>query len=261
VRTLAEVCSAAIAFAYRSIDRLILNVYIPTLQTPGAMAVFLRQGCKKPILSGLVCKWLTDRLVAQVRTVAQARHVPITYVKGRRRPGLTGQRLLRRAARRGRWGVVAIVVHQESARVFASVHAGGRPTHFRVNEDRRLVNHYYFYLRDRDFGDGFIRISSDPPFQMRVWWSAHGYLAAQFRRHKIAFRALDNGIIEVADPAALQRAADQVTPQLVEHLTLRWLRQVPDPLTREERRQATRCGSLSIRRSSVTTSSSRRRRC
>lgn len=78
VRTLAEVCSAAIAFVYRSIDRLILNIYIPTLQTPGAMAIFLRQVCKKPILSGLVFKWLTDRFVAQVRAFAQAQRMLIT---------------------------------------------------------------------------------------------------------------------------------------------------------------------------------------
>ena len=51
----------------------------------------------------------------------------------------------------------------------------------------------------------------------------------------IAFRTDDNCIIDVADPTALQRFADQVTPQLVEHLILHWLRQLPDPLTREER--------------------------
>jgi hypothetical protein len=235
VQTLTEACSATIAFAYRSIDRLILNAYIPTLQTPGAMAIFLRQVCKKPILSGLVFKWLTDRFVAQVRTFAQARNVPLVYVKGREKPGAVGQRLLRNAAHKDRWGVIAIVVHQESARVFGSVHAGGRPTNFRVQEDRRLINHYYFYLRDRDFGDGFVRMSSYPPFQMRIWWNAHGYLAAQLRCHRIAFHTADNCIIEVADPAALQRFADQVTPQLVERLALRWLSQIPDPLTREER--------------------------
>jgi hypothetical protein len=70
---------------------------------------------------------------------------------------------------------------------------------------------------------------------MRVWWNAHGYLAAHLRRHTIAFRTVDNCIVDCADPTALQRAADQVTPQLVEHLVLRWLSQVPDPLTREER--------------------------
>lgn len=235
MQTLAEACSAAIAFVYRSIDRLILNAYIPTLQTPGAMAIFLRHVCKKPILSGLVFKWLTDRFVAQVRAFAEARGLSIVYVKGRTKPGAVGQCLLRKAARKGRWGVIAIIVHQESARVFASVHAGGRQTNFRVKEDRRLVNHYYFYLRDREFGDGFVRINSYPPFQMRVWWNAHGYLAAHLRRHRIAFRTADNCIIEVADPAALQRFADQVTPQLVEHLAARWLGQIPDPLTREER--------------------------
>jgi hypothetical protein len=66
-------------------------------------------------------------------------------------------------------------------------------------------------------------------------WNAHGYLAAELRRHGIAFRTADNCIIDVADSAALQRFADHVTPQLVEHLILRWLRQVPDPLTHEER--------------------------
>lgn len=38
----------AVAFTYRSIDRLILNAYIPTLQTPGAVAYFLRDVCHKP---------------------------------------------------------------------------------------------------------------------------------------------------------------------------------------------------------------------
>ena len=70
---------------------------------------------------------------------------------------------------------------------------------------------------------------------MWLWWNAHGYLAAQLRRHRIAFRAMDNCIVEVADPAVLQRFADQVTSQLVEHLALRWLSRIPDPLTREER--------------------------
>jgi hypothetical protein len=235
MQTLAEICGTAVAFSYRSIDRLVLTAYIPALQTPGAIARFFREVCQKPILSGLVFKWLTDRFVTQVQAFAQARHIPVVRIQGRTRPGEIGQRLLRTAHRRQRWGVVGIVVHQEMARVFASYHAGGRPSNFWVKEDRRLVNHYYFYLRDREFGDGFVRINSYLPFQMRLWWNAHGYLAAYLRRYRIAFRAADNCIVEVADPAALQRAADQVTPQLVEHLAIRWLSQVPDPLTREER--------------------------
>ena len=43
--TIAECCTDAVAFSYRSIDRLVLNAYIPTLQTPAAMAVFFKCGC------------------------------------------------------------------------------------------------------------------------------------------------------------------------------------------------------------------------
>lgn len=234
--TIPEVCREAVAFSYRSIDRLVLNAYIPTLQTPGAMAVFFRQVQGKPILSGHVFKALTDRFVAQVMPFARKQGVPILRPKGRVRPGEVAQKALRAARRTDRWGVVAIVVHQESARVFASTHAGGRATNFRVKEDRRLVNHYYFYLRDRQYGEGFVRISSYPPFQTRIWMNAHGYLTAQLRRRRVSFRAEDNCIIEVAHPAVLQEAAQQFNADLVERIARRWLAMVPDPLTPAERR-------------------------
>ena len=132
-------------------------------------------------------------------------------------------------------GVVAIVVHQESSRVFASYHAGGRATNYRVKEDRRLVNHYYFYIRDRAYGDGFVRISSYPPFQTRIWMNAHGYLAAQLRRRRIAFRADENCIVEVSKPSVLQNIADRFDANLVEQIARNWMAMVPDPLTAEER--------------------------
>ncbi len=235
MKTLAEICSSAVAFTYRSIDRLILNAYIPTLQTPGAVAHFLREVCHKPILSGHVFKWLTERFVTQVHDFARDHRIPILRARGHIKPGELGQRKLHAAARADRWGVIAIVVHQESARVFASYHAGGRATNFRVKEDRRLVNHYYFYLRDREYGDGFVRISSYPPFQTRIWLNAHGYLAAQLRRRHLAFEPDDNCIVAVADPVALNAIADRFDAPLVEQIARHWLAEVPDPLTAAER--------------------------
>lgn len=235
MKTLAEVCDSAVAFTYRSIDRLILNAYIPTLQTPGAVAHFLREVCGKPILSPVVFKGLTDRFVGQVRRFAHEHRIPVLHPKGRSRPGAVAQKALRRAARANRWGVVAIIVHQESARVFTSHHAGGRPTNFRVHEDRRLVNHYYFYLRDREYGEGFVRISSYLPFQTRIWLNAHGYLAAQLRRQGIAHETADNCVVAVTDPSALQQAAVRFDARLVEQIARRWLGWVPDPLTPAER--------------------------
>jgi hypothetical protein len=235
MQTLAEVCGSAVAFTYRSIDRLLLNAYIPTLQTPGAVARFLRDVHGTPILSPVVFKRLTDRFVAAVERLAAEHRIPVLRPHGRVRPGAVAQPALQRAARANRWGVVAIVVHQESARVFTSYHAGGRASHFRVKEDRRLVNHYYFYLRDREYGDGFVRISSYLPFQTRIWLNGHGYLAAELRRRQIAVQTMDNCVVEVADPAALAQAAQRVDARLVEQIARRWLAWVPDPLTPAER--------------------------
>ena len=233
--TLADACGPAVAFTYRSLDRLILNAYIPTLQMPGAMVTFLREVCGKPILSPVVFKALTDRFVAAVHGFTRAHRIPVLRATGRTKPGAAAQRALRAAARAQRWGVVAVVVHQESARVFTSRHAGGRRTNFWVHEERRLVNHYYFYLRDREYGDGFVRISSYPPFSARIWLNAHGHLAAQLRRRRIDFRTLDNCVVDVADPAALATIAQQFEVRLVEQIARRWLAWVPDPLTTAER--------------------------
>jgi hypothetical protein len=128
--------------------------------------------CDKPILSPVVFKALTDRFVAAVHAFTDRHGIPVLHATGRARPGEVAQRALRAAARANRWGVVAVVVHQESARVFTSRHAGGRRTNFWVREERRLVNHYYFYLRDREYGDGFVRVSSYAPFQTRIWQCA-----------------------------------------------------------------------------------------
>ncbi len=235
MQPLAEVCGSAVAFTYRSIDRLILNAYIPTLQTPGAVARFLREVCGKPILSPVVFTALTDRFVARVQALIREQRIPVLRATGRTGPGEVAQQALRRAARANHWGIVAIVVHQESARVFASHHAGGRRTHFSVREERRLINHYYFYLRDPEYGDGFVRISSYLPFQTRIWLNAHGYLAAQLRHRGLAYETADNCIVAGAAPAVLQRLADQFDARVVEHIARRWLTWVPDPLTSGER--------------------------
>ncbi len=159
-----------------------------------------------------------------------------TTLAGGTKPGAVAQQALRRAARAQRWGVVAIVVHQESARVLASHHAGGRRTNFRVKEERRLVNHYSD-LRDREYGEGFVRISSYPPFQTRIWLNAHGYLTAQLQRRGIPVLTADNCIVSVADPVTLPRIAAQFDARLVEQIARRWLGWVPDPLTPAERAQ------------------------
>ena len=231
---LSRLCPDAVSFGYRSIDRLILNAYIPTLQTPGAMACFLRQVRGKPILAGIVFKELTDDFIRRIREFAESHALAIESPARGGRPGELGQQLLNKATRRGKFGVVGIVVHQEKARVFCSTHGGGRAINFRVKEDRRLVNHYYFYIRDPQFGDGFVRICTYPPFATRIWFNGHGYLASRLAQQKIAVEFDGNCVVSCADTAALQKAADEFQLK-VEQVARHWLSMVPNPLSEKER--------------------------
>ncbi len=84
MKTLAEVCGAAVAFTYRPIDRLILSAYIPTLQTPTAVRRFVGHVCGKPILSPVVFQHLTDRFVTPVRRFARELRIPVLRPPGMR---------------------------------------------------------------------------------------------------------------------------------------------------------------------------------
>jgi hypothetical protein len=231
---LAKLCPESIAFEYRSIDRLMLNSYIPTLQTPAAMAYFLREVRRQPILSGIVFKKLTDDFVGRVQELSELHGLSIQSPPRGMRPGELGQRMLDKARKAGKFGVVGIIAHQEKARVFCSSHGGGRATNFRVKEDRRMVKHFYFYIRDPQYGDGFVRICTYPPFGTRIWLNGHGYLAARLKEQGIATEFDDNCVVHCADPAALQKAADEFIGK-VESIARRWLKMVPAPLTDKER--------------------------
>ena len=54
----------------------------------------------------------------------------------------------------------------------------GKPPMFAFYRGSIDVNQYYFYLLDRDFGLCFIKFSSYPPFNIRVWLNGHELLNA-----------------------------------------------------------------------------------
>ena len=58
-----------------------------------------------------------------------------------------------------------------------------------------MVNHYYFYVVDGDFGPLFVKFSSYFPYNAKLCINGHEYLKRQLARRGIGFEALDNGIL------------------------------------------------------------------
>jgi hypothetical protein len=95
--------------------------------------------------------------------------------------------------------------------------------------DRR-VSVYYFYVLDRDFGPGFVKLCSYFPYPAKVWVNGHEWAKRQATTAGVAFTELANGFASCDDPAALQAICDRLGPADLQRFFDRWLARIPTPL-------------------------------
>ena len=69
-----------------------------------------------------------------------------------------------------------------------------------IVDSTAMVNHYYFYCVDEDFGPFFLKFCSYFPYNAKLCINGHEYLKRQLAKRGVAFEALDNGIKSCADP-------------------------------------------------------------
>ena len=107
----------------------------------------------------------------------------------------------------------------------------GRPYPWIVRRSA-MVNNYYVYAVDRDFGPFFLKFCSYFPFNAKLCLNGHEYAKRQLAKQGIAFEALDNGILTCADPKRLQAICDGLSAAKIDALLRKWLRLLPHPFHR-----------------------------
>lgn len=98
-----------------------------------------------------------------------------------------------------------------------------------------LVNHYYFYCLDRNFGPFFLKFCSYFPYNAKLCLNGHEYAKRQMENKGIEFKALDNGVLSCADPKRLQSICDALSAEKIEALLRKWLRLLPHPFSALDR--------------------------
>src|SRR5205085_8676152 len=63
-----------------------------------------------------------------------------------------------------------------------------------------MVNHFYIYCVDRDFGPFFLKFCTYFPYNAKLCLNGHEYAKQQLTKKGIGFKALDNGVLECDDP-------------------------------------------------------------
>ena len=235
-QSVADILDRHVTLAVEGIDRMYLNVYVPRLQSE-------RRGCRvlprapRPAaaVSGADEPDQPDFVAKLERFVAQHDIPLIQFRKGQRKDNVMAEYL---AKFQKPEGVVFVGKAQEKTPVFRTEKRKspitGLPYPWIVRSTA-MVNHYYIYAVDRDFGPFFLKFCTYFPFNAKLCLNGHEYAKRQLARKGIAFEALDNGVLSCADPARLQQICDGLSAEKIDGLLRKWLRLLPHPFTGADR--------------------------
>lgn len=235
-QSVAEIVSRHVRLTVEGIDRMYLNVFVPALQYEKGIVRFFRAHRGQPIPSGALMAPMTRSFVAALENFVAGKGIPLVqFSKGQRKDTVMAEHL-RHFTREE--GIVFVGKAQENTPVFRTERrrspTTGRSYPWIVRRSA-MVNHYYVYAVDRDFGPIFLKFCSYFPFTAKLYLNGHEYAKRQLAQEGIAFEALDNGILSCADPKRLQAICDGLSAAKIDALLRKWLRLLPHPFTVADR--------------------------
>jgi hypothetical protein len=89
------------------------------------------------------------------------------------------------------------------------------PNHRILARQKSRFTHNYFYIRDEVLGPIVMRVATFFPFQTTYYLNGHSFIEQELNRAKIGFRKDDNAFLAVDDVAALQAAANKLSPAII----------------------------------------------
>ena len=235
-RSVAEVLDEHVTLEVESIDRMYLNLYVPILQCERGIAYYFREHLGHRFASTALMEPMTRRFVTSIERFAEDECIDLfTFPKGQRKEDIA--KAYRRKFKPEE-GVLFIGKAQEKARL-CSTRRRHNPHTGKSYPDlymtTRMVNQYYFYCVDEDFGPFFLKFSSYFPYNGRLCINGHEYAKRQLDKRGIAYEALDNGIAWCEDPEALQVICDSLDAEKIQRLVDKWFERLPHPFTDETR--------------------------
>ena len=234
--SLAQLQKEHVVLELECIDRMYLNAYVPQLTSEGGIAAFCRGYLGHRFASTKQAVTMTQTFVKSIEAFLQREGLELVrFKKGQRKDEVLQQRLRRFKKDEG---VIFVGVAQEKVRVPRTTRkalAGGGTIPW-IIYSTAMVNVYYFYCRDQDFGPFFLKFCSYFPYSAKLCLNGHEYLKCQLAQRGIAFEAMDNGLLSCADVKAAQRISDGLSDTKIEAFFRKWLARLPHPYSAKDRR-------------------------
>jgi hypothetical protein len=235
-KTVADVLRDHVTLEVEGLDRMYLNVYVPQLQREMGVVGFLRYHRGHPFASSALLAPISDAFIQAIDDFTHEHAIPVlTFAKGQRKDDVASDYLARFTQAEG---VLFVGKAQEKAPVFRTEKRKNPKTgqtYPWIVRSTAMVNHYYFYCVDEDFGPFFLKFCSYFPYNAKLCLNGHEYAKRQLAKEGIAFEALDNGILSCAAPQRLQEICDGLSAEKIDALLRKWLARLPHPFTPADR--------------------------
>jgi hypothetical protein len=234
-RSVSDVLSEHAVFEVECIDRMYLNVYVPGLQYAAGLVAYVHRQLGLPIASTAPLARITDTFGMAVHRFARTHDIPwVEFGKGQRKDDVMHEHLASFTAQEG---VVFIGRAQEKTRLFRTEKrrdANGDAYPWIV-PSTGLVNHFYFYCYDDDFGPFFLKFCSYFPYNAKLCLNGNHWAQRQAAKAGIGFTPLDNGFADIDDVNRLQDICDRLDAERIDALLRKWLARLPHPFTAADR--------------------------
>jgi len=229
-----------LVFVYHCFDRIVINGYLNGLSRPEQVVHFVRQVLDIPIVSKEVLSQRTNDYQSWVEAYARNHKIPLEWAgKGVRKEDYVLP-ALRLMEKRQAFGVYFIFKSMEQGRTFrisVPKYPTQDPNHRILAHQTSRFTHYYFYVRDQVLGPIVIRVASFFPFHATYYLNGHSFMEQELKRHNVGFRKDDNAFLAVDDVAALQAAADRLSPQIIRQQLDYWTLILGPKFSKKERSQ------------------------
>lgn len=219
---------------YCSFDRIVIGAYFTMLHSAGGLLTWFRRlHPDKPLDKNQLMRFAC-RFGRRTQAFAKANDIPILYPERGTRKHELAQTYLKDFKKTH--GIFLIMVVSERALVYDSYtpKTKAESLHRNLTAKWRMVNYYYFHIRDKNWGHVTIGISSHPPFAAKIILNGHEWLAQRAKRRHIIGEQQGNCFTDLLDEGALQELADTLSEGHLESVCRHWMSHVMMGLTAEE---------------------------
>ena len=235
-RTVAEVIGQHVTLELEGIDRMYLNVYQPKLQHATGVVSFFRFHRQQPVVSSALMEPISRAFIHSIEAFVEQNNIPLlTFTKKQRKDDIAATYL---AGFEGSEGVLFVGKAQEKIGTFRTekrINAQTGKKYPWIVKTTAMVNQYYFYCVDEDFGPFFLKFSSYFPYTAKLCLNGHEYVKRQLAKEGIAYEALDNGLLSCAQPQRAQELCDGLSADKIDALLRKWLARLPQPFSAQDR--------------------------